>query len=344
MPNAPQEPVAHPLQKSCLHRYQVPVVGLDLPPAEALSQSLDALKHLDGIINDIFARLSTRVKEERSRITSVCDRVVTAKARVDVIGQNQDKATTIYSSAKYPAPKILPDFNQLAPAEQTHELSEVKKTVPNFAKAQRSEHTKHVDTTELFYELARARAAHIDHEMDAQSKEGLGRLPTYLPSVSSILLFNSDENLYKKYQSINNLEGVGGTDRAQESGELAAAPSSLLEGAVLPTFAGVQFEYKPMMEALPTFDLPANLQFTSGGTIASNLNFGGQQSGASIAPSVVSLPMLPTVESLQGLPAPNRVAAPSSSTSSGGPAISSSTSGAPPAPASSSAPPPPPPP
>jgi WAS family protein 1 len=61
----------------------------------------------------------------------------------------------------------------------------------------------------------------------------LGRLPSYLPSVSSILLFNSDENPYKKYVTINNLEGKAGEDRQAQTTELMAAPKSLLEGTAL---------------------------------------------------------------------------------------------------------------
>ena len=49
-------------------------------------------------------------------------------------------------------------------------------------------------------------------------------------SISSILLFNTSENPYKEYSSINNLEGVGGTDRKKESSSLAAAPNSIIGG------------------------------------------------------------------------------------------------------------------
>ena len=40
----------------------------------------------------------------------------------------------------------------------------------------------------------------VDHE-------GLGRLPESLPSVSSLLLFNSKENPYKGYKTFDNLSG-----------------------------------------------------------------------------------------------------------------------------------------
>ena len=65
------------------------------------------------------------------------------------------------------------------------------------------------DTSALFSALSKARLTRTEHVTD-EAAEGLGRLPAYLPSISSILLFNSDENPYQLYHSINNLEGDGG--------------------------------------------------------------------------------------------------------------------------------------
>jgi len=50
----------------------------------------------------------------------------------------------------------------------------------------------------------------VEEMGDENMQEGLGRLPRYLPSVSSLLLFNTSENPYKKYVSLDNLAG---TDR-----------------------------------------------------------------------------------------------------------------------------------
>jgi hypothetical protein len=65
--------------------------------------------------------------------------------------------------------------------------------------------------------------------------------PTY-PHIATLF---SDENPYKTYQSINNLEGVGGVDKIEEDKELAAAPTTLLEGTTLPIFEGLKLGYKP---------------------------------------------------------------------------------------------------
>jgi hypothetical protein len=39
--------------------------------------------------------------------------------------------------------------------------------------------------------------------------EGLGRLPHHIPSVGSMLLFNSNINPYKDYQTLDNLLSAG---------------------------------------------------------------------------------------------------------------------------------------
>lgn len=39
--------------------------------------------------------------------------------------------------------------------------------------------------------------------------EGLGRLPTDIPSVGALLLFNSNINPYKEYQTLDNLISAG---------------------------------------------------------------------------------------------------------------------------------------
>ena len=72
-----------------------------------------------------------------------------------------------------------------------------------------------VDVSGLFTNLTKARTALSERNVlaDEEGLKGLGRLPPYFPSVSSIMLFNSAENPYKTYSSFNNLMGVGGKDR-----------------------------------------------------------------------------------------------------------------------------------
>lgn len=43
-------------------------------------------------------------------------------------------------------------------------------------------------------------------EQGQTNKQGLGRLPEYLPTVSSLLLFNSAENPYKEFKLLDNTQ------------------------------------------------------------------------------------------------------------------------------------------
>lgn len=121
----------------------------------------------------------------------------------------------------------------------------------------------------------------------------------------------SRQNPYKKYTSFNNLEGVGGQDRAQvcflidsccprsgadhsrraERWRARRRSQDHLRGnrpgterhsslllcshcllCLQPTFAALQYEYKPDLGQVPVFALPQNLPL---GKLA-DINFGGE--------------------------------------------------------------------
>ena len=110
--------------------------------------------------------------------------------------------------------------------------------------------------------------------------------------MGSVLLFNSSENPYKKYVTLDNLEGVGGIDREKQQAELAAAPQTLVDGANLPSWAKPQFVYSPDLGDVPTFDLPQNLPLAN----LADIRFSTETASRSIAPSVSTVPGLPSVE------------------------------------------------
>jgi len=297
------------------HRYRIPVLLTEVSPAEGLMQACDALQQLDHIINDVFGRIQKRINDEKTKIASVVERVGKAQEKVTQIGANPNRVTTIFSTAKYPAPKVLPDFARvldvkldpsngaaLPPTENRGMFLPCRREEHKLASHLRFQRAPPADTSALFSTLVNQRLQRTEAltgDEEQEMAEGLGRLPAYLPSISSVLLFNSDENPYKQYVSINNLEGVGGEDRQQALGGPSAAPQSLIEGLALPTFSGFTFEYKPLLGEMPTFDLPSNLPL---GKLA-DISFGVDQN-QSIAPSLAQL-QLPNLDQLS-LPTPSR--------------------------------------
>ena len=106
--------------------------------------------------------------------------------------------------------------------------------------------------------------------------EGLGRLPYFLPSVSSMLLFNSSENPYKNYNSIDNLVGwflakEKITDETKAT-ILADAPLTLglsIDFDVNDPIAQMMYRPQAAGEMVPGFTLPA-LQLSN---VAEDINF-----------------------------------------------------------------------
>jgi hypothetical protein len=332
-------------------RYEVPCLLTEVAPQEGLLQAFDALHALDAAINDAFGRVGARIAQEKAKIDAVGQRVARAADKVGQVAANATRVTTVFSTSKYPAPRVLPDFKRVLdvdlsapqvlpgnpPPENVGLFVPPIRTTHRIAARERFVAAPPADTSVLYTSLTTARVHRQEHgagfNEEQELAEGLGRLPSYLPSISSVLLFNSDENPYKQYVSINNLEGVGGQDRDKEAGGPSAAPKSLVDGLELPTYAGFTFEYKPALGELPTFDLPQNLPL---GKLA-DITFGVDQN-LSIAPSLTSL-ALPSFDML-ALPAPNKTQQqPQSAVPASSPAAASSSApAAPPAPSSSSAP------
>lgn len=92
--------------------HQLPVLYNDLQPAESLHDVLHTLDHLSYIVNEIFTRVDTRIEQERLRITQIKHRVAVCGQKVSQI-KGSKQAITVFSTAKFPAPKSLPAYPTL---------------------------------------------------------------------------------------------------------------------------------------------------------------------------------------------------------------------------------------
>ena len=141
------------------------------------------------VAESIFSRISSRVSENHKKLHGVNDRISLAQAKIDKI-KGSRKATQVFSGAKFPGVKEEEAYSSL--------YSGVHSTGPHHERYHlESRHTQ-VDDQVLkeklqFYNVqlgARQRKRHGDGD----SGEGLGGLPHNIPSVSSLLLFNTSEN------------------------------------------------------------------------------------------------------------------------------------------------------
>lgn len=87
--------------------YQLAIAYANLETSETLQDTFHALEHLNSIFTEVIDKIGTRVKEERHRIENIKKRTAICQDKVQQLrGSNQ--AVTVFSTAKYPAPKSLP--------------------------------------------------------------------------------------------------------------------------------------------------------------------------------------------------------------------------------------------
>ena len=136
--------------------------------------------------------------------------------------------------------------------------------------------------------FSRERATNLDTDVG----EGLGSLPRHLPSVSSLLLFNTAENPYKKYVLLDPLEGAKTKTREviQEE-KISDAPLSITQGEELGRGQQEDFQYVPVLGELSELEVPDTLALPF---VASDVFYSGDV-GQSIAPSLANVPELPNL-------------------------------------------------
>eukprot|EP00118_Oscarella_pearsei_P025374 m.308082 g.308082 ORF g.308082 m.308082 type:complete len:499 (+) comp43352_c0_seq1:665-2161(+) len=328
--------------------YNVPVILPDLRREESLCQIADTLEYLEHVANDVFNKISARVAEHRDRLASVNNRVNVAQARIQKV-KGSTKATQVFSCAKYPAPDRMEPPKAIY-SHKDVELADIRRCTRRYssrpltvdARVMRDKQNFHsfpVDVDRLCEERRAEEAARASPLEDDEG-EGLGRLPKVIPSVSSLLLFNTSENPYKKYVILDPLAGVSTKTRkvVEEEGlRIGDAPTTIAQREQMARMAKESYFYMPEIGEVPSIDLPLDLPDLPG--IAGDLAYSADL-GPSIAPSVPgsNMPDLPTVE---GVSDPAAVSHPPSVASSAEPASSAPP---PPPPSSVAGPPPPPPP
>lgn len=167
--------------------FSIPTIPPDLRREETILQITDSLEYLEKVANDVFTRISNRVAENRTRLQQVNDRVSLAQARVDKL-KGSNKATKVFASSKYPAEDEQKNYHTLFAATEG-----VKVTKRKHYRVQ----SKHPPSDErVLREKLQFFNVHLNtkSKKDAEKGEGLGGLPHSLPSISSLLLFNTTEN------------------------------------------------------------------------------------------------------------------------------------------------------
>ena len=332
--------------------YTVPVILPDLRKEESIRQLVDALEYLDAVANDIFNRISFRVGENRDQLTSLNNRINVAQAKIDKLRSSSTKATRVFAPPKYPAPQSLSHYQSVF--HDVHsDLHKVRKSrvvctsrVPEVTREVLKSKRKPPYVLKLDKKKKFREGVVVDDV--EQIGEGLGSLPRHIESVSSLLLFNTAENPYKKYVILDPLSGAQTKTReaVDQENQLPDAPESILKGEMLERGPQDSTIYQPIMADLPELEVPLSLPTLT--HVAFDEAYSAEL-GPSIAPSLANtnVPDLPnlaepsSVTTTDILPEPTRSSGPPPPP---GPAPAAPPPPPPPPPAAAAPPPPPPPP
>ncbi|TMS05745.1 WASH complex subunit 1 [Larimichthys crocea] len=288
-------------QKHCLEGqvYSVPLIQPDLRREEAVHQIADALLYLETISTDIFKRVSDSVEKNRRQLQTVTDRIRLAQARVDKI-KGSKKATKVFSSAKYPAPDRLRDYSSIFieatdPSSQTRPRHRIQNKLRPFDE-------KALQEKLMYFPVCVSNKKKSEDE----TEEGLGSLPRNISSVSSLLLFNTTENLYKKYVFLDPLAGAvtktHTTLETEKEEKPFDAPLSITKREQLERQTAESYFYVPDLGQVPEIDVPSYLPDLPG--IADDLSYSADL-GPGFAPSgPTHIPELPSFSEESNAPGP----------------------------------------
>jgi len=90
-----------------LQPYEQFLSSSELAVDQTLSDVFYSLEKLNEIFSSVSDKIAKRIDDESSRIKQVNDRISTCQRKAQSV-RGSTKATTVHSTAKFPAPKNLP--------------------------------------------------------------------------------------------------------------------------------------------------------------------------------------------------------------------------------------------
>uniref|UniRef100_A0A2K5C1L1 WASH1 WAHD domain-containing protein n=1 Tax=Aotus nancymaae TaxID=37293 RepID=A0A2K5C1L1_AOTNA len=207
-----------------------------------------------------------------------------------LLGDDSSLCPQVFSSAKYPAPERLQEYDSILTGAQDpglqrqprHRIQSKHRTLDEWAL---QEKLKYFPVCVISCP-----------EPEDDAEEGLGGLPSNISSVSSLLLFNTTENLYKKYVFLDPLAGAVTKTHVMLGVEMEEklfdAPLSISKREQLDQPVPENYFYVPDLGQVPEIDVPSYLPDLPG--IANDLMYSADL-GPGIAPSAPgTIPELPT--------------------------------------------------
>jgi len=268
--------------------YEVPLIPNDMRQEEAILHMVGAINQLSKVSADIFKRVGAKIEESEKKLQAINQRIDVANAKIETLKES-NKATVIYSSARYPGPDTHQDYKFLFDNTlQNSPLGKCKPVKQNITKKKFDDFKQNDLQKKLHFFHVKPRPK------DASIPDGLGTIPGDLTSCTSLTVYNTAESPYHDGTKVDPLEAkqkskTNFTDEADGSkNDIGLAPSSFNDTGISQS---EQLFYNPELGDLPNFDLPDDLDLPN---VAQDVAYIADD-GPGIAPSINIMEMLPDI-------------------------------------------------
>ncbi|CAH2037903.1 unnamed protein product, partial [Iphiclides podalirius] len=269
--------------------YKVNLIPNDLSMEESILQVAETLDNLNGIVDDVSARVTLRVQRNMDRTEQLRKRIETSRAKVDKLNGMQ-KAIKVFSSAKYPTSIVHSHYKSVFDLDcYTHRPRKVALS----GNARRQSNEKKIQEKLHFYHVKVADTKDTEPQPEHDLQSALEDAST----VGDLLIFNTDETPYVRSVTKQTAYVPRVVTGVESKVALDDAPPSILKRNVLKREAD-EYMYAPGMGMVPELDMPLDLPHLPG--VAGDVQFSFTADG-SIAPSVVTSPCAPPVPDIPEL-------------------------------------------
>lgn len=232
----------------------VPLMTYDLGYEETVLQLIRSLDCLDKVVDRVYEHVRGKVNSQKSEIVKLNDRLNAVADKVDRLS-NTKKSVRIYSGAKYPATDRREHY------DCGYDFDVRSDIVENIRVVHRICTSRDPSDKLKFYHVDDDGRRKISQSANPVTK-GLGGLPDDVKHVNSLLLFNSNENLYKNYVLSNPYKANVTTASKNDVENVVVEKNVNKSVFTLPLNDAenlFDLTYTPSYEEVPSIDVPADL-------------------------------------------------------------------------------------
>lgn len=257
----------------------IPLLPYDLGYEETILQLIKSLDCLDKVVECVFEHVQGNISSQKSEIAKLNDRLNNVTNKVHRLS-NIKKSVQIYSSSKYPAKHCQKDY------EYSYDFDIKTNIIENIQVTHQIYVNRDPENKNKFYDVVDKNNKLINNK-NIKIK-GLGDIPDNVKYVNSLLLFNSNENLYKNY-ILSNPYKENNITRSEEVDNIENFYKPVLTLPISDTENQLNFFYTPVCEEGPSIDVPSDLPDLPG--IAGDVQYTKQDTPTiSKTTSIVDLP------------------------------------------------------